>query len=411
MIAAERLPIVSASSVMHSAKINIELNCGEFQYLNEIFYVDILDFNKLINVIHTFSFNESEEYPYYFDTNRKKITLLQSIYIYSPLLHKYVFKNGNKKDLRKDNVSVYHIKHDEIIKKYPEAKYIGGHHVSQGKNAFLIQNPIWELEEDGNKYYLMYGFPDKLALLCEEGLKRIREFEREKNNGKRITWSCIGVDYFSGSIPNDRLYGMHQIIMGHYGNGRGTSNISIDHIDRNSLNNCISNLRIATRKMQEENSKGIMEGTKRDRNWYARPLPEGITHEMMQKCMVYNVNTYNKEKGSTREYFSIENHPKLDKVWESSKSNKISIMDKYNETIKVLENLKNDIYPEKKVRELPPHMTIKKMENSETLVFDWKKKDGIRMNSRFKLPDGEYDLEEQINKMREIIEEKYGEKI
>ena len=49
----------------------------------------------------------------------------------------------------------------------------------------------------------------------------------------------------------------------------------------------MDNLRIATRKEQEQNSKGIKEGTKRERKQSAKDLPEGITQEMMKKYVVY----------------------------------------------------------------------------------------------------------------------------
>lgn len=402
----------SASTVLTAvrATFNIETKTGEFHFFNTVFYVDIDDFNLLSKDIYGFTYYESDEYPYYMDTNSKKRTLIECLYIYSPIHHKYVFKNGNSKDLRRNNVEVYHLKHDDIIKEYPNAEYLGGHYLKNGKNAFLIQNPIWKLKEDDQIYYLMYAYPDKLSILCEEGMQKIRDFEKEKNNGKRITWSCTNGFHLAGAIYHDRIYAMHQIITGLYGQGRGTGGLSVDHIDRNPLNNCMSNLRFADRKMQEQNTTGIADGTKRNRNYNARPLPEGITQEMMRKHMVYNVNTYNKEKDSKREYFSIENHPMLDKTWESSKSGKVSIMEKYEETIKVLDDLANGILPENKTRELPPHMMIVKTRGYNSLVFDWKKRNGVRMNAKMKLPDGEYDLDEQINKMRAIIEAKYGEK-
>jgi magnesium-transporting ATPase (P-type) len=66
------------------------------------------------------------------------------------------------------------------------------------------------------------------------------------------------------------------------------------------------NLRISTRKEQENNSKGIMEGTKRERKHNAKPLPNEITRNMMKKYVVYYHEWLNKEKTRSREFFKID---------------------------------------------------------------------------------------------------------
>ena len=99
--------------------------------------------------------------------------------------------------------------------------------------------------------------------------------------------------------------------MNFYGNGKGTKNESVDHIDQDPLNNCFDNLRIATRSDQEQNSKGIKNGTKRERKQNAKELPEGITQDMMRKYVVYYKECYNREKDLHREFFKIEKHPLL----------------------------------------------------------------------------------------------------
>ena len=170
----------------------------------------------------------------------------------------------------------------------------------------------------------MYCEPDKLVHLCKKSFKKIQEFEQ--NNSGKLTWYFHPNGYIQGS---NNLY-MHQVITGCYGNGQGTMNISVDHKDRNKLNNCFDNLKIATRKEQQENTKSA-DGERKARSKSAKPLPDGITNDMMKKYIVYYKECYNKEKNLYREFFKIEKHPKLEKPWIGSKSNKISIIDKLTE--------------------------------------------------------------------------------
>jgi hypothetical protein len=170
------------------------------------------------------------------------------------------------------------------------------------------------------------------------------------------------------------------------------------------LNNTIENLRIATRKEQEQNSNGIKEGTKRERKHNAKALPEGITQEMMKKYVVYYHEWLDKEHTKERTFFKVEKHPKLDKSWCSTKSEKVSIQEKLNQVNKVVEDLDNNIYPEKN-KSLPKYISLIEMRGKKHLVFE-KKINDKRLNLKMVLPE-EYDLDEQISMINIKIHEKY----
>ena len=105
---------------------------------------------------------------------------------------------------------------------------------------------------------------------------------------------------------------------------------SVDHKNRDTLDNRLENLRWATQSEQNMNTD------KRVRKYNAKELPEGILPDHIPKWVTYNKEVYNKETGATREFFRIEKHPTM-KDWASSKSNKVSIQDKLAETYKKLE--------------------------------------------------------------------------
>jgi hypothetical protein len=116
--------------------------------------------------------------------------------------------------------------------------------------------------------------------------------------------------------------------MNHFGNGKGTSSGSVDHIDRDVLNNRLSNLRIVTTAVQQSNQKHVIEKVKKARQKTARPLPDGITQDMLPKYVNYYTEHYGKDKACSREFFRIESHPMLEKDWATTKSGKVSLLTK-----------------------------------------------------------------------------------
>ena len=376
------------------------LNCGTITFGNKVYFIDYTDKDKLINFNKNFVFNDcdNEDYPSY-SYNYKRFTYLDFIFNYNSESVYFNFKNNNKYDLRRCNVEIYHFYHKNIIDKYNVIEYILGHYITLGQDAGVMKNPLWKVKENDKEYLLMYCEKDTICKLCVESYQKILEYEESIQ--KKITWYKHQNGYILCSL---NIY-IHQIIIGCYGNGKGTKNFSVDHIDQDPLNNTMENLRIATRKEQEQNSKRIKEGTKRETKHNAKDLPKGITQEMMKKYVVYYHEWLDKEHTKKREFFKVEKHPKLDKIWYTTKSEKVSIQEKLNQANKIVEDLKNDIYPEKNKQILPKYVSLIKIREKMHLVFE-KKIHDKRFNLKMVLPE-EYDLQEQLNKFSEKIKEKY----
>ena len=321
-------------------------NCGVIWFNDKKVLIDFNDLFSIINFEKNFIYYNTDDklYPYYLRHNQK-ISYLDYIFKYDDSNIKYEFKNNNQFDLRRQNISIYHVEHSKITSSYNVINYNLGHYTEIGKDAYVIKNPLWFITDYGKQYILMYCEKNTIIKLCQKSFDKIKEFESTQNQGKKITFFKHSTGYICSSI---NLF-IHQIITGCYGNGQGTKNISVDHIDRDPLNNCWENLRIATREEQEQNSKGIAEGTKRTRKTSAKSLPEGITQDMMRKYVVYYHEYLNKEQTRSREFFKIEKHPKLDKIWIGTKSNKISIQEKLKQINKVAEDLDKDIFPSKTI--------------------------------------------------------------
>jgi hypothetical protein len=380
------------------------LNYGKYEFiLDNDDFIEIRDyFNKI------FKLDVNHTYPYYKENN-KEVNILEYLFHFNFQENIYTFKNNNNYDLRRENVICYPKIYQEIINKFNIIDYIPGHYATLGQQAYKIKNCLWKIKDNEKETLLMYCEKNTLCKLCPESYKKILDFERDHNNNKKLTWykSTNGYiqTHISQEITNNKCYFIHQIIMDCYGNGKGTKNISVDHIDQNPLNNTWNNLRIATREEQEKNSKGIKEGTKRDRKCNAQDLPEGITQEMMKKYVYYYREYYDKEKEKEREFFRVE-HPKLDKSWSTTKSNKVSIQEKLVQANKIVDDLENDIYPNKNDPILPKYVSLVTMRDKPHLVFEKRIVDGKRLNVKMVLPL-EYDLQVQLEILNEKIMTKY----
>jgi hypothetical protein len=386
-----------------SYDFDAQLNCGVICFNDRSVLMDFKDLFSIINFDRNFIHYHPDEkdYPYYLRHNQK-ISYLEYFFKYDSSNIEYVFKNNNKFDLRRENILIYHNFHKKITNKYNVLDFKLGHFSETGTDAYVIKNPMWKIVENNREYWLMYCEKNTIIKLCQKSLDKIAEHENANNQENKITFFKLQSGYV---MANNNLY-IHQIITGCHGNGKGTLNVSVDHIDQDPLNNSWENLRIATRKEQEQNTKGIKDGTKRERKHNAQNLPNGITQDMIKKYVVYYKDYADKEKTQLREYFRVEKHPKLDKLWSTTKSCKVTIQEKLLQANKVVDNLENDIYPEKDDT-LPKYVSLIVSRGKPHLVFE-KRMDEKRLNIKMVLPE-EYDLKEQLEILNKKVNEKYGE--
>jgi len=299
-----------------------------------------------------------------------------------------------------------------LSQQYNIVGFIDGH-ISGNK----MRNPIWVINEKYHLFLLMLcagaNGKDIFTKLCPKSYKQILEFEINQNKNKKITWNISNIGYVCGSTLQFNILYIHQVIMDYYRNGKGTSGTSVDHIDRNPYNNTLSNLRLATCKEQNNNQKGVIPGTKRERQYNARELPENIKQEDMPKYITYNVNVWNKEKNKSREFFRIETHPLLfPKVWESVKSMNISIHEKLEQAKKVLQDLDNGILPKYQERNLPKHVYFSMLYNNPYLVYDNR---NTSCTKKMKIKDNLFDINnvekrnKQVYMLNHLIIQLFGE--
>lgn len=389
-----------------------EKQCGKVIFSDKVVLMDFKDLFSIINHDRTFTrYTSEKQFPFYM-RNQQLVSYMEHIFKYSPENINYIFKNGDSYDLRRSNVEIFHNYHTTVTQKYEVTSYQLGHITTNGRSAYTMKNPIWRINENGTEYMLMYCEKDTLCKLCPISYQKILDFENEQNNKKKLTFYKHTNGYIGSHVDETNGLFIHQIINDCYGNGRGTHLISVDHMDQDPLNNTYDNLRIATRKEQEQNSNGIKKGTKRARKADAHPYPEGITHDMLPKYIHYPKPEEYGTNGKTRTYFVVEKHPTLiankKKQLCSSKSEKVSPEEKLQQAIDILAYLDKGEMPPEKEPALPKYYSLIEARGKPHLVYERRREDGTRMNVKMVLPE-DFDMSSQVERLAAKVSVKYPE--
>ena len=154
----------------------------------------------------------------------------------------------------------------------------------------------------------------------------------------------------------------------------------------------------------------VKDDSKRVRKSNAVKLPSEITESMIPKYVVYYKECYNREKMLFREFFKIEKHAKIttNKVYTSSKSNKINILDKLEQIKIILENIENNFNEETKQITLPKYVSLKKHEkDSERYYLIYDKKLGENRQTYKELCDNKLTISQNLFEFLKKINEKY----
>ena len=379
--------------------VDREHQFGKIHFDDQVVIMDLEDLFSIVNHSKTFTrYTPDRQFPYYI-YNQQTIDYRDFLYKFRDTTIDYAFKNGDTFDLRRSNVDIFHKYHSTVTQLPGVAvlSYRVGHANKNGKCAGIMKNPTWRISENGTEYILMYCETDTVCKLCPISYQKVLDYEKANKKSSFYKHSNGYISCHSGN-----LY-IHQIITGCHGNGKGTKNISVDHIDQDPLNNTYANLRIATRKEQEQNSNGIKVGTKRARSKSVRPLPEGVVHDMVKKYVYYAEDVYGKEN-KVRGFFRVC-HPKLDKEMASSKSCKISMLEKLAQANKIADDLEHDIYPVSD-NTMPLYIREQESRGKPHLIFDRRVVDGPRQNLKMVLPE-DYVLDEQLSIFGGKIKKKY----
>jgi len=279
--------------------------------------------------------------------------------------------------------------------------------IVEGKCSGQHRNMYWKVEDkENNKYYIMHIYGDSYSKISINDINKVLNF-----SNIRPTWG-ISNDYIKTNMKigdQHKVIYLHQYIMDVHFEDNSSMKKTVDHINRDKLDNRRENLRFAN--MSEQNSN--RDKQKRQKN--ACELPNGIQQKDLPIHVCYHKRCYDKENNSWREFFTIDKrHPKLDYSWASSKSNNVTIKEKLDQIKLKLKHLDGKITDQEYKKMVEPEyklfkglrLSIDKKYNKYKFEYENR---SIKPCINYKMVLTHNDLQLMIDKFIDLLNDKYKE--
>lgn len=356
-----------------------------------------------------FYFNEENKLWYFssYAKDHKLITILNP----NKKILSINFKNDDHNDYRQENVILnidprysceFKCPENYEILKSGEALLI-----KEGKFSGQYRNMYWKIKDnDDNIYYLMHIKDDIYTKISKKDINKVLNV-----HDVRPGWYLNNNGYIGTTIRiNDKIYNiyLHQLIMDVHDEDLTSYERTVDHINQDKLDNRSENLRLVNMSVQNANRD------KASRRCDACELPAGLTQKDMPKYVSYRKEILEKETGKYRELFIIDNHPKLDKPWETTKSMKVGILEKLKSAKLKLQLLDEQINEKQynkesgtdKVIDFPQGIRIYDKNDKYHLIYDYRNtKTGERFDCKMVLKST--DLQKELDNFIDNINKKY----
>ena len=358
--------------------------CKTYYLLHNKFMIDFQSIEYIFNNMKIKNVKNiyTDGNHWYINIGKKRVNIINILYPKNKInTISYIKDNTDFRlsnlILNNSNNNIYELNMDNItiLEKGEPYQIIGGKFSKEYRNMY------WYVKDNNNNSYYIMNCVDSnnninYFKFSKESLSKVLHIGNRRNVWYIGNNGYVATTYKENNIRKQKY--LHQYIAeenieNKYNNEK---NISIDHINRNKLDNRIENLRYASQTIQNLNQN------KRKRQSSAKyNLPDFIKE--LPKYIEYR-------KETKREYFVInKHHPSIDKDIKSTTSNKISLKDKYTQILKIYDNIDNYHTMKKKY---PKGIYFSK----DKFVLDLKK-DNNRYNIRMKATETEENYKKFIN--------------